>query len=185
MLAHSESEVADDSLSLDDALEFLRGHDVGAHLDVKSVGFEEDVVDAVRRHDFSGRAIVSTAYAQTLRRVAALAPDLPRAIGYPRDRYGISHFHWPRGVSATGAAALRAAMPARIPVLLRWARADVLSLHHTLCSRRAVTVAHALGAPVLGWTANEPGVVRLLAEAGVDAIVTDDPSMTRATLNSL
>jgi glycerophosphoryl diester phosphodiesterase len=185
MLAHSESEVGDDSLSLDDALEFLRRHDVGAHLDVKRVGVEEGVVDAVRRHDFSERAIVSAAYPRTLRRVAALAPDLPRAIGYPRDRYGVSHVRWPRGVSATGAAALRAAMPARIPVLLRWARADVLSLHHTLCSRRAVAVAHALGAPVLGWTANDPAVVHRLAESGVDAIVTDDPSIVRATLEAL
>ena len=73
-------------------------------------------------------------------------------------------------------------MPVRIPLLLQIARADVLSLHQTLCSRVAVRTAHALGAPVLGWTANDPATVRRLADAGVDAIVSDDPGMALATL---
>jgi glycerophosphoryl diester phosphodiesterase len=73
-------------------------------------------------------------------------------------------------------------MPLRIPLLLRVARANVLSLHQTLCSRAAVRAAHALGAPVLGWTANDPATVIRLAEAGVDAIVSDNPEMALATL---
>jgi glycerophosphoryl diester phosphodiesterase len=74
-------------------------------------------------------------------------------------------------------------MPLRIPLLLRVARADVLSLHHTLCSRAAVRAAHAFGAPVLGWTANDPPTVRRLADAGVDAIVSDDPGMALEVLS--
>jgi len=181
-LAHSRGEAPDEPLSLDDALEFLRAHALGLQLDVKSVGAEDGVVDAIRRHGLVGRAIVSTAFPQTARRVRALAPEVPVAIGYPRDRYGISRLRWPPAVTAAGAGALRAAMPARIPVLLRWARANVLSLHHTLVSRQAVAVSHALGAPILGWTANNPETVLRLERLGVDAIVSDDPAMTLATL---
>ena len=76
-------------------------------------------------------------------------------------------------------------MPLRVPVLLRWARADALSLHHALCSRAAVSVAHRLGAPVLAWTANDPAAVRRLAAAGVDGIVSDDPKMALETLATL
>jgi glycerophosphoryl diester phosphodiesterase len=75
-------------------------------------------------------------------------------------------------------------MPARIPLLLRRARADVLALHHALCSPAAVAAAHRAGAPVLAWTANEPARIRALAAAGVDGIVSDDPQKALATLTA-
>jgi glycerophosphoryl diester phosphodiesterase len=181
-LAHSHRDVPADAIDLDAALEFLRAHGTGVHLDVKRVGFEQEVVDAVRRHALDERCVVSTAFAQTGRRLAVLAPELPRAIGYPRDRYGISRFRWPAGLTAAGAAALRAAMPARVPLLLRLARANVLALHYALVSGAAVRRAHAAGAPVLAWTANDAALVARLEALGVDAIVTDDPAMALATL---
>jgi glycerophosphoryl diester phosphodiesterase len=181
-LGHSPDEVPAEHLSLDSALEFLCEHRVGIHVDVKLPGYESAVVDAIRRHGLEDRGLVSTAFAVTSRRLWRLAPALPRAIGYPRDRYGVSRLRWPQGLTRVGATALREVMPLRIPVLLRVARANVLSLHHTLCSRAAVRAAHALGAPVFGWTANDPHTVLRLADAGVDAIVSDDPGMALATL---
>jgi glycerophosphoryl diester phosphodiesterase len=181
-LAHSAHEVPAEQVSLDTALEFARGHGLGVHVDVKLPGYEVGVVDAIRRHGMEERGLCSTAFAVTSRRLSRLAPALPRAIGYPRDRYGVSRVRWPAGVKTGGAAALRQAMPLRIPLLLGVARADVLSLHHTLCSRAAIRAAHAFGAPVLAWTANDPSTVRRLADMGVDGIVSDDPAMCLATL---
>jgi len=181
-LAHSHRERPAERLDLDAALEFLRAHDIGVHLDLKEVGVEREALDAIDRHGLRGRAIVSTAWPRTVRRLAELAPDVPRAIGYPRDRYGMARFAWPRTLTRAGAAALRAAMPARVPVLIRWARADTLALHHALLSRAAVRASHALGAPVLGYTANDPELVERLAGMGVDAVVTDDPAMAMRVL---
>jgi len=76
-------------------------------------------------------------------------------------------------------------MPLRLPLLIRRSRANVLSLHHTLCSRAAVAASHRAGAPVLAWTVNDPAGVRRLSEAGVDAIVSDDPEMAREVLGTL
>jgi len=182
LVAHSPEEAGPAPLALDDALAFLARHDVGLHVDVKERGYEAEVLDALRRHDLLARAVISTAWAGTARAFAQLEPALPRAIGYPRDRYGASGLPWPQPVTLAGAALLRAVTPLRVPPLLRWARADVLSLHHTLCSAAAVAVAHRRGAPVLGWTANDAAAVRRLAAAGVDAIVSDDPAMARAAL---
>jgi glycerophosphoryl diester phosphodiesterase len=184
-LAHSARERPSEELSLDDALAFLAAHGVGVHLDAKAPGYEQALVEAIRRHGLEGRAVVSTAWAVTSRRLAQLAPTLPRAIGYPRDRYGISRLRWPGGLTRCGAAALRQAMPLRLPVLLGRSRANVLSLHHTLCSRAAVATSHRLGAPVLAWTVNDPPAVRRLAVLGVDAIVSDDPGMAREVLATL
>jgi glycerophosphoryl diester phosphodiesterase len=184
-LGHSLDELPAEELSLDDALEYLKSHGVGVHLDVKLPGYEDEVLAAIRRHGVGERAVISTSFAVTVRRFARLAPDLPRAIGYPRDRLGVSNLRWPRPVQRAGAAALRQAMPARVPVLLRWSRANTLSLHHTLCSRASVATAHRLGAPVLAWTVNDPCGVRRATAAGVDGIVSDDPEMALATLLAL
>jgi len=184
-LGHSLDELPAAAISLDDALEFLKAHGVGVHLDVKLPGYEEQVLEAIRRHGVAERAVLSTAFAVTARRFARLAPELPRAIGYPRDRLGVSNLRWPKPLQRAGATALRQAMPVRVPLLLRWARANTLSLHHTLCSRAAVATAHRLGAPVLAWTVNDASVVRRVAAAGVDGIVSDDPEMTVATLLAL
>ncbi len=184
-LGHSLAELPAEELSLDEALEFLGGHDVLLHLDVKFPGYEAGVLEAVRRHGLEDRAYLSTAFARTGRRIAAQAPGCTVAIGYPRDRVGISKLQWPPAFTRAGAGALRQVMPIRVPVLLRWARADAVSLHHTLCSRAAVSVAHRLGAPVLAWTANDPATVRRLVAAGVDGIASDDPGMVVETLATL
>jgi glycerophosphoryl diester phosphodiesterase len=183
-LAHSAQEVPESHVTLDSALDYLKAQGVGVHLDVKEPGYEEPVVAALRRHGLLTNAVFATAYALSSRRLGQLAPDVPRAISYPRDRYGVSHLRWPGVVTRSGAAALRAAFPGRLPLLLNSARADTLSLHHTLCSRSAVRLAHRRGVPVLAWTANDPDAVRRLEELGVDAIVSDDPGMALATLRS-
>jgi len=170
---------------LGEVLDLLAAHGVGAHVDVKGPGYERDVVEALAAAGLRERAVVSTAFAAIGRRVKALAPDLPVAIGYPRDRLGVSRFTWPRGLTAAGAAAVRTAMPIRIPLLLRAAHADVLALHHALCSRASVAAAHRGGAPLFAWTANDPELVARLAALGVDAIVTDDPKTALATLRGL
>lgn len=168
---------------LDDVLALVARSGAGAHADLKAPGYEEDVVEALERHGLRRRAVVSTAYAGIGRRVRALAPELPVAIGYPRDRYGVSRLRWPGLLVAPGAAALRAAMPLRIPLLLAAARADVLALHHALCSPAAVAAAHRRRAPVLVWTVDGAADVLRFAGMGVDALVSDDPQTTLRVLD--
>ena len=183
-LGHSELEIPANAIDLDIALEYLREHRLGVHLDVKQPGYEADVLAALRRHGLEDRAVVSTAFAVTSRRFAVLAPELPRAIGYPRDRLGVSRIPWPRAITQAGTVVLLRAMPLRVPLLLRVARANVLSLHHALCSRASVAAAHRLGAPVLAWTVNDPEIVQRLERIGVDAIVSDDPGMALRSLEN-
>lgn len=183
-IAHSPEEQAPDALTLDDALELLAPSGLGLHVDVKYPGYEREVVDALRRHDVVSRSYVSTAWPASLRRFAPLAPELTRAMGYPRDRYGLSRLRWPTPVTAAGAAGARALMPVRIPLLVWQSRATALSLHRSFCSRAAVAAAHRSGVPVVVWTVNDPLEVIRFARIGVDGIVSDDPEMALATLGA-
>jgi glycerophosphoryl diester phosphodiesterase len=172
--------------SLDDALELLARRGVGAHVDLKLVGVEAEIVAAVRRHGLEERAVVSSTWAHSLRRLAHEAPWLTRAISYPRDRYGAGNVRWPRPLVGASAACLRPTMRLRLLPLLTAAGASVLSLHHALVSPPLVGAVHGRGGQVLAWTVNEPVEVERLAGLGVDAIVSDDPGMAMrvvATLN--
>jgi glycerophosphoryl diester phosphodiesterase len=185
VLGHSDRETPDQPVSLDEALALLGSHGVGAHVDLKASGIEDEIVAAIRRHDLTERTVISTVSARSLRRIAAIAPELGRAITYPHDRHGISGFAWPSSLTRAGAGALRAVMPLRVPPLLRAARANALSLHHALASRATIVAAHALGAPVLVWTVNDPEQVERLAAIGADAIISDNPQMVRQVLATL
>ena len=170
-------------LHLFQVLELLAPHSIGVHVDLKQPGDEPAVLDALDRYGLRKRALLSTAFPHVARTLSSLAPDLPRAIGYPRDRVGVARFSWPAALTRPGAAALRAVMPARIPLLLARTRATVLALHHTLCSPACVAAAHRRDVTVFAWTVNDPELVLRLASWGVDAIVSDDPKRALATLN--
>ncbi len=185
LVAHSLREQAGERLSLDDALAFFRGNDTIVHLDLKPGAATADVAAAVRRHGLERRAFVSSTSPRALRRLAAVAPALPRAVSYPHDRFRLSRVAWPAPVAAVSGAAARTAMPARAPALLRAARATALSLHRALVSARVLAAVRARGAALLAWTVNDPVEVERLARLGVDAIVTDDPEMAVATLSRL
>lgn len=184
-VAHDPASAADGDPTLDEVLELLSAAGVGAHVDLKAPGYEHAAVEAIRLRGLADRALVSTAFAVSARRVRAFAPELPVAIGYPRDRYGVSRVAWPETLTRAGASALRRAMPARVPLLLRASHASVLALHHSLCSRRAVAAAHRAGAAVLGWTANDVPSVTRLVDAGIDGIVSDDPQIVMEVLATL
>jgi glycerophosphoryl diester phosphodiesterase len=183
-VTHDASPAAD-APTLDEVLDLLAGAGVGAHVDLKQPGYEREAAEAIERHGLAERALVSTAFAASARRVRKLRAELPVAIGYPQDRHGISHLPWPKPLTTAGAAALCSAMPLRIPLLLRSSGATVLALHHTLCSRAAVAASHRRGAPVLGWTANDAAAVERLLAANVDAIVSDDPEVVLTVLATL
>ena len=181
-IAHSPEERHADALTLDQALELLAPHGIGLHVDVKLPGYEAEVARALERHHVADRAYISSAWPASVRAFARIAPRLERAIGYPRDRYGLSRIPVPRLAASAGAAAARAAMGVRVPVLVRRSHATALSIHHAFCSAAAVAAAHRLGVPVLVWTVNDPAEMIRFAELGVDGIVTDDPQIAMATL---
>jgi glycerophosphoryl diester phosphodiesterase len=173
-------QVAPELPTLDEALELLaRHHGVGLHVDLKGHGYEDATAAAIHRHGVVGRTVVSSCYAHSLRRLAALEPDLARGYTYPFDRRGVSRRRLLRPVTATALIGLRRTLPVRIAGMLERARASVAMLHHWVVSRAAVDRAHARGAAVFAWTvADEPTLERVVS-AGVDGVITNDPRIFR------
>jgi len=113
--------------------------------------FARLLVDAIRRHKLESRVIIQSFDFRTLVAAEKLAPEIRRA-------------------------ALYAGVPRDLVALTREARATMSSPHHRLVTRENVRALHEARFPVVPWTANQPSEWDRLVEAGVDAIITDDPA---------
>jgi glycerophosphoryl diester phosphodiesterase len=174
---------ARDAPALDEALEFFAQHDITVQVDLKGTGREAELAEALRRHGLGDRAVVSSFRARSLLALAALAPELARALTYPEDRFGISRRRPFVYAVRGGLAAMRALLPRRIAVMVARAGASAATLHHQLVTRQAVEVCHARGAAVWAWTVNDRATAADLEALGVDAIITDDPRIFRGRLS--
>jgi glycerophosphoryl diester phosphodiesterase len=175
--------VAPELPTLDEALAFLAANPppVGIHVDVKWYGYEQPVAEALRRHGLIERAVVSSFHPRTLRAFAELEPGLARGLTYPWDRRGLTRRPLLAPAVVGALAGVRRALPLRIVRLLEAASATVAMLQYRVVSRAAVRRCHALGAPVFAWTVDSPEVLRRLAQAGVDGVITNDPRIFAAT----
>ena len=164
-------------VTLDEALAFCveRLPDVGLQVDLKRRGLEAVVVDALQRHGVYERSWASSFDAGSLRRLAQIAPDLPRSYTLPRDRLGISKRRPFAPIVRGALASLGTSLPGRLPALLERTSADAFTLHHSVASAEAISRAHELGAAVYVWTVDDPGLARQLVDSGADGIITNDP----------
>lgn len=178
VVAHDSRRLRDPGVvTLDEALAFFadRLPGIGLQVDLKRRGIEQAVIDALRHHGVLERSWVSGFDADSLRRVAALEPDLPRSFTLPRDRFGISK-RGPLAPLVRGALrTIGSSLPRRIAAVLDRARATALTLHHSVASAEAIDRAHELGAPVYVWTVDDPALAERLVRWGADGIITNDP----------
>jgi glycerophosphoryl diester phosphodiesterase len=166
--------------ALDEVLGLLAGRDTLVQLDLKSVGAESQLIDALRRFDLLDRAVVSSFRPESLRSVAAIEPALARSFTYPEDRFGLSSRRWPAPAIRAGVAVARRVLPRRVDALLSRAQAFALTLHVSLAGREVITACHTRGAAVWVWTVNDGATAARVSAAGADAIITDDPRIFRA-----
>ena len=175
-------EVAPELPTLEEALAFFvdEAPEIGLHIDLKLTTRLDELGAAVHRFGLDRRTVVSSFHVPSLRAVARDAPSVRIGFTYPEDRYGVSRRTALQPVVRAGLASLRAVVPTLVPRMLRRADATVLMLQHALVTRRSVTKAHALGAPVLAWTVDDPGELERVVEAGVDGVITNDPRIFAA-----
>ena len=177
VLGHSRAELAAEPATLDEGLAFLAAQDVGVHVDLKLTTRLDEVAAALRRHDLGERAVVSSFHLPSLRAFAAAAPEIPVGFTYPEDRYGVSKRRALRPAIRLGTLALRRAIVARVPAMVARAGASALMLQHAVVSPAAVARAHAAGAAVWAWTVDDPTELARLDAAGVDAVISNDPTI--------
>ncbi len=134
---------------LEDVLRIVSGR-AGIDIDVKQLGFEEELLDIVRDTGFRGKIYVSSEIHSVIRRVKEI------------DR------------SVETIASLNI-MPVNPLKIISDSLADIASIHIGLIDKGIVREIHSIGVKVIAWTVNDTETMEKLLEIGVDGIVTDRP----------
>ncbi|WP_026048919.1 glycerophosphodiester phosphodiesterase [Actinomyces timonensis] len=162
---------------LDEALEEHPG--LALNTDLKADGVVEAAIATVRRAGALDRVRFSSFSSRRLGRARALEPSIRSSLGT-------------REIAALLLAA-EAALPSRLvrravlDRLSHGARADAVQIPVAhwgvpVTTRRLIAAAHTAGMEVHVWTVDEPHEMRRLAGLGVDAIITDRPSLALRSL---
>lgn len=154
--------------TLDEVLDLGAGNSVHFNIEIKSFPehpsyapapevFSKLVLDTIRKHRLESRAIVQSFDFGILAAIRRLDPDIRLAALYegpPRDFVEIA----------------------------REANTRIVAPEYQLVTRAQVQAAHRAGLEIIPWTVNQPGDWDRLIDAGVDAIITDDPAALLAYL---
>jgi glycerophosphoryl diester phosphodiesterase len=119
--------------------------------------FSRMVLEEIRGHGLAPRVIVQSFDFRTLLAMGRMTPEIRLA-------------------------ALWEGEPRSFVSIAREAKASIIAPEFHLVTRERVEEAHAANLEVAAWTANTPEDWQKLMEAGVDAIITDDPGALIAYL---
>jgi glycerophosphoryl diester phosphodiesterase len=177
VLGHSRRELGDEPVTLEDVFAFLAqsAPETGLVADVKGAGWEQGLVQALRRHDLVERTVVSTSDVGSLQVFRRIELPLARSRTYPRGRLFLGRRRTVVPAGGPVLAAMRFSLPYRVAGLVEEVEASAVTLKHRVVSKRVVERCHELGVAVLVWTVNDRALFRRLEAFGVDGVITDDP----------
>jgi glycerophosphoryl diester phosphodiesterase len=181
VLGHSRRELGDEPVTLEDVFAFLAesAPETGLVADVKGAGWEQGLVQALRRHGLVERTVVSTSDVRSLQAFRHIEPCLARSRTYPRGRLFLGRRRTGIPVGRPVLVAMRLSLPYRIAGLIGEVEASAVTLKHHVVSRQVVERCHELGVAVFAWTVNDPTLFRRLEALGVDGVISDDPRIFR------
>ena len=148
--------------TLDEVLDLARGNSVQFNIETKSFPdhpeltpppevFSKMMLDVIRKHKLESRSIVQSFDFRTLRAMHRLAPEIRLSALWENQARPFAD-------------------------VAREAEAGIISPDFHLVTPEQVKASHAAKIEVVPWTADTPQDWQRLIDAGVDAIITDDPA---------
>ena len=160
-------------LTFDEAVDLI-GVRAKLLIDVKSIGYDDSVAAAIRRHNLAeADAIVSSTHAGVLRHLRQEFPKL---------RTGISTGHMANSFPIKPARAvisggLQLAVPALLALAVRTIEATDVMVQHRACSPRLIKLMHDKGIRVNTWTVDSPRHMSRMIAMGVDSVTSNRPDL--------
>jgi glycerophosphoryl diester phosphodiesterase len=180
ILAHDYEHAPPDAVTLEEGLVHLASAqfaDIELDVDLKLPGYEQRVVEALRRHGLVERTIVSTLYMRSLVALRELEPRLRLGWSVPRLRRDYTT----TALTAVPAYGLLLRMRRRLPGIasahVRAGRCDAVMAHWRLVTPRLVRKLGEAGGDLYVWTVDDPARIRALESLGVTGVITNDPRL--------
>jgi glycerophosphoryl diester phosphodiesterase len=178
VVAHDSSELSHPNpIRFADALAALRDvlpENVSLNVDVKTTGYEQAVVDALRAAGLTARTLVSTMELTSLQAIRAAAPELALGLSVPKARRDYLSHPLTRPGAYLMLAYLRLVLPGQTARVLRAGQADAIMAHWGVITPRLVADIRELHKELYVWTVDDPDRLVALERLGVTGVITND-----------
>jgi glycerophosphoryl diester phosphodiesterase len=167
-------------LTLEEGLaHFAQDAWTGVELDVdlKTTGYEQRVIDALRSFGLAERALISTQEQESLGVVRAAAPDIRLGWSVPKVRRNYLANAITRVPAMVAAQYARRVLPGRAAEAISDGRIDAVMSHWALVTPRLARVIEAAGGELYVWTVDDAGRIAELDAIGVTGVITNDPRL--------
>jgi glycerophosphoryl diester phosphodiesterase len=151
--------------------------DVELDVDLKTVGYERRVIDALRSFGLADRALISTMEEESLAAVRAAAPEIRLGWSVPKVRRNYLGHPLTRVPALAAAQWARRVLPGRAAGAIRDGRIDAIMSHWALVTPRLVRAIDDAGGELYVWTVDDRTRIAALDAIGVTGIITNDPRL--------
>lgn len=187
VIAHDPGDAAGrEVMSLAEGLDHLAGErfaGIGLDVDMKHVGFEDELVAALGERGLFERSLVTTMHGSSLARVRAAQTAIRCGLTIPPVQRDWTQAAKPMQLLVYGGVLThRAYQPWHVARELRAGRIDAVMAYHSIVTPRLVTAVHDAGGALYSWTVDDEQTITRLAGMGVDGIVSNDPRLFDAAL---
>jgi glycerophosphoryl diester phosphodiesterase len=181
LLAHDWSDASRRAPhTLDEGLEHLASEPFsGVELDVdlKLPGYEQRVLDALRRYGLVERTLISSQYRESLRLIRNGEPRVRLGWSVPKVRRDPFRSRLLVGPALVAVLGVRAALPRQAARAIRSGECDALMAHWRLITPALVRAVRRAGGELYVWTVDELPQIRALDALGVTGVITNDPRL--------
>lgn len=146
-------------------------------VDLKLPGYEERVVDALRRFDLVDRVLISTMERVSLQRLRALEPRLRLGLSVPKVHKDPMRAPHTALLAIVAIQVLQRRLPGQTARLVRAGAIDAVMSHWRLVTPRFVREVHDAGGELYVWTVDEQPRIEALQAMGVAGVITNDPRL--------
>jgi glycerophosphoryl diester phosphodiesterase len=143
-------------------------------VDVKAIGYEREVIEAVQAAALTRRTLVSTMEHSSLKIIRAAAPELALGLSVPKARRDYLASRLTRPAAYGMLAYLRRVLPGQAARVLQAGQADAIMAHWGVVTPRLVHAVRGVGAELYVWTVDDPQRLLALERLGVTGVITND-----------
>jgi glycerophosphoryl diester phosphodiesterase len=151
--------------------------DVELDVDLKTSGYELQVVEALRSFGLAERTLISTMEVDSLPIVRAAAPEIRLGWSVPKVRRNYLGNPFTKLPALAAAQYGRMALATRGPRAVRDGRIDAIMSHWALVSPRLARAMQEAGGELYVWTVDDPQRIAALRAIGVTGVITNDPRL--------
>ena len=156
------------------ALDRLLPERVGLNVDVKAIGYETRVADAVASAGLAHRTLVSSMEIDSLLVLRRVAPELRLGLSVPKARRDYLAHPLTRPAAYAMLEYLRRTLPRKLEPALQAGTFDALMAHWGVVTQRLVETVRRHGRELYVWTVDDHTRLPPLYRLGVTGVITND-----------